>query len=146
MVTVLFENNDFILRSTGHDFDFVGTIETKTEEPLTFFFSEKLVELTNPETGESYDEWEPDETKTELLGVHQGLKEYDSDASEDGDDEIKNTATMYLIGGLNVESVNWFRTRDDKVTGFLSDPTQRGMFLALVKSYCPEKLSEIPWA
>ena len=40
----LFENNDFILKSTGHDYDFVGIIETKTEEPLTFFFSEQLCE------------------------------------------------------------------------------------------------------
>lgn len=143
MVTVLFENNDFILRSTGHDFDFVGTIETKTEEPLTFFFSEKLVELTNPETGESYDEWEPDETKTELLGVHQGLKEYDS---ETFDDEEENTAAMYQMANMGIERVNWFRTRDDGRTGFLSDPEQRGMFLALVKNYCPEKLCEIPWA
>ena len=44
MIT-LFENNDFILKLTGHDYDFVGIIENKNEERLTFFFDEDVAPL-----------------------------------------------------------------------------------------------------
>lgn len=121
----LFENNDFILKSTGHDYDFVGIIETKGDEPLTFFFNEE----TDIE-GEVY------EDLTEFVEVWKGLKEY-----EDGDD-VDEAEEMAYANGAN----NWFRTRDDKSTGFLSDPQKRGQFLALVKAYCPEQLSQIAWA
>lgn len=121
----LFENEDFILKSTGHDYDFVGIIETKCDEPLTFFFDEE----TDIE-GEVY------EDLTEFVEVWKGLKEY-----EDGD-EVDEAEEMAYANGAN----DWFRTRDDKSTGFLSCPKGRGQFLALVKAYCPEKLKEITWA
>lgn len=124
-MNTLFENNDFRLLSTGHDYDFVGIIETKTEEPLTFFFNEE----TDIE-GEVY------EDLTEFVEVWKGLKEY-----EDGDD-VDEAEEMAYANGAN----NWFRTRDDKSTGFLSDPQERGQFLALIKAYCPEQLSQIAWA
>lgn len=144
----LFENNDFILKSTGHDYDFVGIIETKTEKPLTFFFSEELVPVL--EDGEEYDEdadyeFVPDESKTKLLGVCEGLKEYDYDA-DDGYDETEEEAEHYRFANPDAESIDWFRTRDDKSTGFLSDCKERGQFLALIKAYCPEKLDRIAWA
>ena len=134
----LFENNDFILKSTGHDYDFVGIIETKTEEPLTFFFSEQLCDCIDE--ADDY-ESDVDESKTELLGVHQGLKEYDSETDDPEDDEEQNTAEMYWMANKDIEHVDYFRTRDDKSTGFLSDPRDRGQFLALIKAYCPEQLS-----
>ena len=134
----LFENNDFILKSTGHDYDFVGIIETKTEEPLTFFFSEQLCDCIYE--ADDY-ESDVDESKTELLGVHQGLKEYDSETDDPEDDEEQNTAEMYWMANKDIEHVDYFRTRDDKSTGFLSDPRDRGQFLALIKAYCPEQLS-----
>lgn len=121
----LFENEDFILSSTGHDYDFVGIIETKGDEPLTFFFNEE----TDIE-GEVY------EDLTEFVDVWKGLKEY-----EDGD-EVDEAEEMAYANGAN----NWFRTRDDKSTGFLSDCRERGQFLALIKHYCPEKLECIGWA
>ena len=124
MIT-LFENEDFILKSTGHDYDFVGIIETKCDEPLTFFFDEE----TDIE-GEVY------EDLTEFVEVWKGLKEY-----EDGD-EVDEAEEMAYANGAN----DWFRTRDDKSTGFLSCPKERGQFLALVKAYCPERLKDIPWA
>lgn len=145
----LFENNDFILKSTGHDYDFVGIIETKCDEPLTFFFSEELVPVL--EDGEEYDEdadydyWVVDESKTALLGVSQVLKKYDY-GNDDGYDEEEEEAECYRMANPDVESVDWFRTRDDKITGFLSDCKERGQFLALVKAYCPEKLDRIEWA
>ena len=138
-MTQIFENNEFLLYSTGHDFDFVGIIETKTEEPLTFFFSEELCEHQegDEDDWDSYD-WEDmiDESQTRLLDVYEGLKEYDGDADTD---EEQDTAD-----GLGATSC--FRTRDDRSTGFLSDPRQRGQFLAIVKNYCPERLKEIAWA
>ena len=67
----LYENNNFRLLSTGHNFDFVGIIETKTEEPLTFFFGETIAEgIDEVEDLRS----DVDESKTELLDVYEGLK------------------------------------------------------------------------
>lgn len=135
----LFENNDFILKSTGHYYDFVGIIETKTEEPLTFFFGETVADGIG-----DVDDYESDvdEQKTELLDVYQGMKEYDSDSDED---EEQETADSYMMGS-NCDHVSYFRTRDDRSTGFLSNPQERGQFLALIKAYCPEQLSQIAWA
>lgn len=135
----LFENNDFILKSTGHDYDFVGIIETKTEEPLTFFFSEQLCDCID-----EADDWEDDvdESKTELLDVCQGMKEYDGKSNTD---EQQETAESYMFAN-DYDHVSYFRTRDDRSTGFLSNPQERGQFLALIKAYCPEQLSQISWA
>lgn len=133
----LFENNDFILKSTGHNYDFVGIIETKTDEPLTFFFSEEYVphNIDDEEDWDSYDfEDNIDESETKLLDVYQGLSNDD-----DGYDEENDTA-------MSLGADSHLRTRDDKSTGFLSNPRERGMFLALIKSYCPEKLERIAWA
>ena len=133
----LFENDDFILKSTGHDYDFVGIIETKTEEPLTFFFSEELCPRSE-EDEEDWDEWAYyiDESETKLLEVKEGLKEYNEETDEDEEqDEAEH---------LGADS--YFRTRDDRSTGFLSDPRERGQFLALIKHYCPEQLAQIAWA
>ena len=127
----LFENNDFILKSTGHDYDFVGIIETKTEEPLTFFFSEQLCDCIDE--ADDY-ESDVDESKTELLDVYDGLKE----------NEEQETADSYVMGDF--DHVSYFRTRDDRSTGFLSNPQERGQFLALIKAYCTEQLSQISWA
>ena len=137
----LFENNDFILKSTGHDYDFVGIIETKTEEPLTFFFSEQLCDCID-----EVDDYESDvdESKTELLDVYEGLKAYDYDSDSDEDEE-QETADSYMMGS-DCDHVSYFRTRDDRSTGFLSNPQERGQFLALIKAYCPEQLSQISWA
>ena len=142
MIT-LFENEDFILKSTGQDYDFVGIIETKTEEPLTFFFSEQLCEGCDEGI---YWEDDIDESKTELLGVHQGLKEYDSETDDPEDDEEQNTAEMYWMANKGIDHVGYFRTQDDYSTGLLSNPQERGQFLALIKAYCPEKMKEIHWA
>lgn len=129
-MTTIFENNDFILKSTGHDYDFVGIIETKTEEPLTFFFSEELCE------SDEENDWDDiciDESQTRLLDVYEGLREHG------GPDEEESTAE-------SLQADSYFRTRDDRSTGFLSEPRQRGQFLALVKNYCPDQLENIPWA
>ena len=144
----LFENEDFILSSTGHDYDFVGIIETKGDEPLTFYFEEDLVPVLADDEeydpDEYYDEWEPDESKTRLLDVYKGLKEYDSDSDDPDNDEEQEIASDYQAKeGIDV---SYFRTRDDKSTGFLSDCRERGQFLALIKHYCPEKLECIGWA
>ena len=135
----LFENNDFILKSTGHDYDFVGIIETKTEEPLTFFFSETVADGIG-----DVDDYESDvdESQTELLDVYQGMKEYDGESDTD---EQQETAESYMFAN-DYDHVSFFRTRDDRSTGFLSNPQERGQFLALVKAYCPEQLSQIAWA
>lgn len=132
----IFENEDFRLNLTGHDYDFVGIIETKGDKPLTFFFSEELFPK-NDEDDWEWDEDDIDESKTVLLDVYKGLKVYVS-YDEEGDEE----EDIALLLGAN----SYFRTRDDKSTGFLSDPRQRGQFLALVKNYCPEQLKNIPWA
>jgi len=148
MIT-LFENEDFILKSTEHWYDFVGIIETKCEKPLTFFFGEDYIPH-NEEDEQEWDTWDwednIDENKTELLGVHQGLKEYDSETDDPEDDEEQNTAEMYWMANKGIDHVDYFRTRDDKSTGFLSDPKERGWFLAIIKAYCPEQLEKISWA
>ena len=138
-MTQIFENNEFRLYSTGHDYDFVGIIETKTEEPLTFFFGETVADGIG-----DVDDYESDvdEQKTELLDVYQGMKEYDGESDTD---EQQETADSYMMGS-DCDHVSFFRTRDDRSTGFLSDPQERGQFLALVKAYCPEQLSQIAWA
>ena len=138
-MTQLFENDDFRLYTTEHDYDFVGIIETKTEEPLTFFFSEELVphEESDEDDWDSYD-WEDniDESETRLLDMQEGLSEYneETDTDEEQDEAERLQADSY------------FRTRDDKSTGFLSDPRERGQFLAIIKAYCPDKLALIGWA
>lgn len=131
MIT-LFENNDFILKSTGHNYDFVGIIETKTEEPLTFFFTETIADGIG-----DVDDYESDvdESKTVMLDMYEGLK----------DDEEQETADCYIMGS-DCDHVSYFRTRDDRSTGFLSNPKERGQFLAIIKNFCPNKLKEIPWA
>ena len=116
-MTTIFENNDFRLLSTGHSYDFVGIIENKTAEPLTFFFSEEEVQVEA-----TCDEWETDEDETKLLDVCGGLEP---------DDEEQETALLLCAGGS---------------LGFLSNPQQRGRFLAIVKAFCPEQLKNIPWA
>lgn len=140
-MTTLFENEDFILKSTDHSYDFVGIIETKTEEPLTFFFSEELCEHDE----EDEDEWDNydredmiDESQTEFLDVYMGLTPYD-EKDDDGYSEEEREAD-------DMGASSFFRTRDDKSTGFLSDPRHRGQFLALIKHYCPERLKDIAWA
>ena len=142
-MTTLFENDDFILKLTGHDYDFVGIIETKGDEPLTFFFSEELYEETVEETdGRTEVEVDVDESKTKLLDVYKGLKQYNYEigaVNEDGEDEEEAMA-------MKLGADSYFRTRDDKSTGFLSEPRDRGQFLALVKNYCPERLKDIAWA
>lgn len=138
MIT-LFENEDFILKSTGHNYDFVGIIETKTEEPLTFFFAETIADGIG-----DVDDYESDvdESKTVMLDVYEGLKAYDEDSDEDEEEEM---AAGYMMAN-DYDHVSYFRTRDDKSTGFLSNPQKRGQFLALIKAYCPDKIKEIPWA
>lgn len=138
MIT-LFENEDFILKSTGHDYDFVGIIETKCDEPLTFYFSEELIPQEESEEDglEDYDfESCIDESKTELLEVYKGLEEYSCDTEDDEEQDIAES----------IDAQSYFRTRDDKSTGFLSDQRERGQFLAIIKHYCPEKLDRIAWA
>ena len=142
-MTQIFENNEFRLLLTGHDYDFVGIIETKTEEPLTFYFNEVLCDGCEDST---YWEDDIDESKTRLLGVHQGLKEYNSETDDPDDDEEQNTAEMYYMTTEDADHIDYFRTRDDRSTGFLSDPRERGQFLAIVKNYCPERLKDIAWA
>lgn len=143
-MTQLFENNEFRLLSTGHDYDFVGIIETKTDKPLTFFFSEVLVphEESDEEDWDSYDyEANIDESETCLMDVYEGLKPYDEESGDPFNDEDEEQDIAMMIG-----ATSYFRTRDDKSTGFLSDPQGRGQFLALVKNYCPEQLKNIAWA
>lgn len=140
MIT-LFENEDFILKSTGHDYDFVGIIETKTEEPLTFFFAETIADGIG-----DVDDYESDvdESKTILLDMYEGLNNNDYDGDSEGNEE-QEMAEGYMMAN-DYDHVSYFRTRDDKSTGFLSNPQERGQFLALIKAYCPDKLKEIPWA
>ena len=128
----LFENEQFALLSTGHDYDFVGIIETKTDEPLTFFFSEEI--------SDDSDDWESrvDENQTRLLDMQQGLREYEEGIDDPDDDEEQLEAER-------LGATSYLRTRDDKSTGFLSDPTERGQFLAIIKHYCPEKLNSLTW-
>ena len=141
----LFENEDFILKSTGHDYDFIGIIETKCDEPLTFFFSEEYV----PHNIEDEDDWDSDdfednvdENETKFLDVYKGLKEYTDETQTCMDDGLEDDDEV----ASSICADSYFRTRDDKSTGFLSNPRERGQFLALVKEYCPDKLSSIEWA
>lgn len=127
----LFENNDFILCSTGHDYDFVGIIENKNNKRLTFFFDEDT-----DVDGVVY------EDMTKLLGVYANLKTYDEETDK-GWDEAQDVAERM---DSQYGQIEWLTTRDDGCTGFMSDCKERGWFLALVKAYCPEKLKEIPWA
>lgn len=137
----IFENEDFRLYTTGHDYDFVGIIENKTEEPLTFFFAETVADGI----GDADDyESDVDESKTVMLDVYEGLKAYDEDSDPD-DDEEEEMAAGYMMG-TDCDHVSYFRTRDDRSTGFLSNPQERGQFLAIIKNYCPEQLSQIAWA
>ena len=135
----LFENEDFILYSTGHDYDFVGIIETKGDEPLTFFFGETVADGID-----DVDDYESDvdETKTELLDVYRGL----SNGEDDPDDDEEQELCANYWTANDYDHVSYFRTRDDKSTGFLSNPQERGQFLALVKNYCPEQMKKICWA
>ena len=97
------------------------------------------------EDGTEYDEWEPDESATRLLDVYAGLKPYDED-TDDGNDEAENVANC-LYHGEDIDHIDYFtQTKEEGWSGFLSDPKQRGWFLALIKNYCPEKLADIPWA
>ena len=137
MIT-LFENSDFALLLTGHNYDFVGIIETKTADPLTFFFSE---ELFSADQNDDDTEADVDESQTRLLNVYCGRKPYDPDTGDPFNDEDKEQDIAIDLG-----ATSWMRTRDDKSTGFLSDPKGRGQFLALVKAYCPERIADIPWA
>lgn len=119
----IFENDEFVLSLTGHNYDFVAIMETKTDEPLTFFFSEGLA----PTDEEDEDcEWVVNEDETELKELC-----YNSLSDEEADEE------MFKCG-----ATSWFRTRDDKSTGFFAGCKERGQLLAIVKHYCPEKLEE----
>lgn len=132
----IFENEDFILNSTGHDYDFVGTIEVKSNKPLTFFFKEEL--LPQEEDDEDCDEYITNENETEFLAVYADLTPYDED-SDDGYDEAEDT-------GHDIGATDWFTiSKEDNWKGFLSDPKERGLFLALIKTYCPDKLESIVW-
>lgn len=144
MTTTLFENSDLRLSSTGHAYDFVGTIEVLSDKPLTFFFAESLCQVIDDD-GTEYDEWEPDEDETKLLDVYAGLKPYAGDTDE-GNDEAEDVAnSLYMANDL--DHIDFFtQSKEDGWRGFLSDPKQRGWFLALIKNYCPEKLADIPWA
>ena len=120
----IFENEQFVLSLTEHDYDFVAIMETKTDKPLTFFFSEALM----PTDEEDEDcEWvvNEDETELELVCDEQMTDEEIDDAM------FRCSATSY------------FQTRDDRSTGFLADCKGRGQLLAIVKEYCPEKLDEV---
>ena len=103
MATTLFENSDLRLSSTGHDYDFVGTIEVLSDKPLTFFFAETLCQVID-EDGTEYDEWEPDESATRLLDVYAGLKPYDEDTDDDND-EAENVANC-LYHGEDIDHID----------------------------------------
>lgn len=126
MIT-LFENEDFILESTGNDYDFVGVITIKSDKSMTFYFEEELVPVD--ETDEDT-EWEVDENQTKLADVVYGLDE----------DEAERQIELYQ----DVTSC-FTQSKEDGWQGFLSDCQQRGWFLALIKAYCPEQLAKISW-
>lgn len=137
MIT-LFENSDFILKSTGRNYDFVGIIENKNNKRLTFFFDKDVAPL---DENDEDSEWEVLEDKTKLLGVYSDLATYDEETGE-GWDEAQDVAERM---DSQYGQIEWLTTRDDGCTGFMSDCKERGWFLALIKAYCPEKLKEIPW-
>lgn len=120
----LFKNEDFILKSTGHDYDFVGTLEVKNDKSITFFFEEELFPI---DENDEDSEWDIDESQTTLLNVEYGLNENEV--------KLSGNATSFFTHSKNED---WM--------GFLSDCKQRGWFLALIKHYCPEKLNRIAWA
>lgn len=120
----IYENDEFILSLTGHDYDFVAIMETKTDKPLTFFFSAVLM----PTDEEDEDcEWVVNEDETELELVCN-----DTMTDEEIDDAM-----------FRCSATSYFQTRDDRSTGFLADCKERGELLAIVKNYCPEKLDEV---
>jgi len=125
----IFENNDFSLLLTGRNYDFVGIIETKGNEPLTFFFDEEMAFGDD----EDDDDCTVDEDKTVFKGVYRGLKEY-----ENNDDVDEEQETAFALS-----ATSYLRTRDDGSTGFMADCKERGWLLALVKAYCPDKLAEV---
>lgn len=127
----LFENKDLRLSLTGHDYDFVGTIEILSDKSMSFFFSEELYPEVDDD-GTEYDEYKVAEDETELVDVAYGLTE----------EEAEEQASLYCDG--NVTSATY--SKEDDWTGFLSSCQQRGWFLALVKHYCPERLKDIAWA
>lgn len=150
-MTTLFENNDFILKSTGHNYDFVGIIETKGCKPLTFFFSEEYIphNLEEEENWDFYDfEDNIDEEETVFLEVWKGLKTHDPENGDPygDDDEEQDMAEQLRATNLDTDCISFFRTRDDGTTGFLACPRDRGQFLALVKAFCPERMKDINWA
>lgn len=120
----IYENDEFILSLTGHDYDFVAIMETKTDKPLTFFFSEELVS-TDEEDEDC--EWVVNEDETELELVCNDTM---------NDEEIDDAM-------FRCSATSYFQTRDDRSTGFLADCKERGQLLAIVKNYCPEKLDEV---
>lgn len=136
MIT-LFENEDFILKSTGHDYDFVGIIESKHDSPITYFFEDHDVEgLSEEHYMHDYDkERDLVESKCKLSIEYYGI---DKD-NEDDEYEIDNTFIM-------VENCSFFTLKPFESVGFLSDCQQRGWFLAIIKAYCPEQLEKISWA
>jgi hypothetical protein len=125
------------LNSTGHDYDFVGIIESKHDSPITYFFEDFDVGgLSEEHYMSDYDkERDLDESKCKLRIEYYGIDE------ENEDDENEITDTFLSIGNCSYFTLKPFET-----TGFLSDCKQRGWFLALIKRYCPERLKDIPWA
>lgn len=123
----LFENENFRPESTGHDYDFVGTLEVKSEKPLTFFFNEELHPL-DPEE-EDCDVWVVSEDESELVEINEDMDE----------EEARDYASL--------NNYSYFtQSKDDKWMGFLSCCRERGWFLALIKNYCPKQLENIAWA
>ena len=106
-----------------------------SDKPLTFFFSEELI----PTDEEDEDcEWVVNENETEFKGVYCDVEPYDEE-SDDGYDHAEEVAQ-------DCDATSWFTSsKEDEWTGFLSDPKERGWFLALIKAYCPEKLNCLPW-
>lgn len=37
-MTILYEDNDIIVKSTGHDYDFIATVENKTDKDINIVF------------------------------------------------------------------------------------------------------------
>lgn len=132
----LFENDGFVLRSTGHGYDFVGFIVSKSDRPRTFFFEEHDVEgLTEEHYANFYDkELDLDESRCRLGAEYVGIKE----GSEHDDFAISELRIL-------VENCSHITLEPFECIGFLSNCQQRGWFLALVKAFCPDRLKDIPW-
>ena len=133
----LFENDDFILKSTGHDYDFVGFIVSKSDRPRTFFFEEHDVEgLTEEHYAYFYDkDLDLDESRCRLDAEYVGTKA----GSEEDEFAISELRVM-------TENCSYITLEPFESIGFLSDCQQRGWFLALVKAFCQDRLKDIPWA